>query len=266
VPGAPSPESVWTFAGGFADGTAAERLVVLNPNDETVTAVVQVVPYGAAAPEVLPEPFELDVPARRYALVDLDEESRVPAQGLHSVVVESDGGAVVAARLTYVSGAPPEPVADTPAEGDPAAPTPVEEPAAAERGGPEPNPLRAQLTRGTAGSLGSPLAARTWVSGGIRGSAAVFLVHNPSDGIAVVEVATGGGAAPSATLEVPPGDSVALAAATLEPPPEESWSVRFSAQVPVFVDRLLAWPTPGDLALQPAVPVLESLADLREGR
>jgi hypothetical protein len=225
----------WSFAGGFADGSAVEQLVVLNPQDEEVEVIVQIVPYGGI--DTMPEPFTLKVPARRYGLIDLSAESRVSQVGYHAIEVEaSDGREVVAARVLNVSSAAE--AADT--------------------------PLRSLISRGTSGSIGSVVAAPRWVAGGFGGdpTGSAVLVHNPGTGIAVAEVTASGAGGESVRVEVPPGDSQVVTGDQLAPE-DERWSVEVVSEgSAVVVEQVQVFAEESDFAWQPAVAVLSRLGDM----
>jgi hypothetical protein len=239
--GVPVAQERWAFAGGFSGAGAAERLVLQNPGDERADVLVQVTPYGGAAAP--PEPLEVAVEARRYTIIDLSAESRIPGVGYHSIEVESDHP-VVAARTTALTG-PPDPAPD---------PAVVVRPA---------------LTSGVAISTGSPVTAREWTVPSIdagRNPAPVVLVHNPGDGIAKVtltSVAAGAEAdlTGATDLEVAPGDSVAVPLATAGAAPEITVRVRSSE--PVVVERITVFDPDDDLAFDPALPVYTAGEPLR---
>ncbi|UDY35609.1 DUF5719 family protein [Dermatobacter hominis] len=231
--GVPEPQERWAFAGGFTGAGAAERLVLENPGDARANVLVQVTPYGGASAP--PEPLEVAVEPRRYAVVDLSAESRIPGVGYHSIEVESDHP-VVAARTSSLTGGPD----------------------------PSPDPavlVRPALTSGVAISNGTPVLARTWVVPSIdagRDPAPVVLVHNPGEGIAKVTLtAVAAGAETELTgatdLEVAPGDSVAVPLAAAGAAPEIT--VRVSASEPVVVERITVFDPDDDLAFDLAVPV-----------
>lgn len=240
VPGARSAAARWSFAGGFADGSASERVIVLNPSDDPVRVLVQVVPYGGT--DALPEPFQLDVPGLRYGVIDLSQESRVAPNVDHSIEVEAqDGAEVVAARSIDVNGS---------IDGGTAM------------------PLRSLMETGTTASPGSVAAVRRWVSAGLqRDSAAdaAMLVHNPGPGIAVVEVtavdaATGERGTPVA-LEIAEGDAAVVSAESMAPP-SATFSAEVVAESPVVVERLYVFSEPSDISMQTSVPVVGSLEQL----
>ena len=240
VPGAREGSSAWSFAGGFADASASERVVVLNPTEDPVDVLVQVIPYGGL--ETLPEPFELTIPPLRYGFLDIDQESRVPPLGYHAITVESvDGSPVVAARSVNVS-------------------------AAVDDG--DATPVRPLATGGTTASPGSTAAARRWWSTGLRrddDGNAVMLLHNPggrsaSAEVVAVDKGTGESAEP-VPVEVPPGDSVTVTARQLAPG-AATFSAMVSSDVPLVVERFSVFESVPDLSLGASVPVVEAVAGL----
>src|SRR5690606_15129253 len=109
--GIPEPAMRWLFADSEGGAGIGERLVVQNPSADPLTVQVMVRPEGAA-PEAYPDPFVLDLPGRRYAVIDLTAEARLPANGARTITVETDSPAgVVAARIVNVSGSGAWPIA-----------------------------------------------------------------------------------------------------------------------------------------------------------
>jgi hypothetical protein len=233
APGVPAAQERWAFAGGFTGAGVAERLVLQNPGDERADVLVQVTPYGGSSSP--PEPIEVTVEARRYAVVDLSAESRVPGVGYHSIDVESDRPVVVA-RTNWLTGGP---------EGE----------------APDGVVARPALTRGVAISTGTPVAARTWIVPAIDAGwdpAPVVLVHNPSEGIAMVTLTAyvDGGSdeiADAVDVEVAPGDSMAVPLPWADGRPEVT--IRVTAGAPVVVERLTVYVPEDELALDLAVLV-----------
>ena len=230
--GVPGTARRWSLAGGFTGSGVSEHLVIQNPGDARAEVLVQVTPYGGAANA--PEPLRVEVPRLRYAVVDLSAESRIPGDGYHSISVESDQPVVVA-RTTVITG-PVTPPADPEVAARPA------------------------LSHGAAIASGTPVAAAAWLVPSIDAGAdppPVLLVHNPGSGIAVVSAATTSGSAPTPVdgldqVEVPPGDSVAVAL------PGDRYSqvgVRITASAPVVVERLTTFPSEDDLSMDLAVPL-----------
>ncbi|MGI9579141.1 MAG: DUF5719 family protein [Microthrixaceae bacterium] len=239
VPGTRSAAPAWAFAGGFADSTAIETMSVLNPTDQSVDVLAQVVPYGSA--DLLPEPFELEIPKLRYGLVNLTEESRVQQVGYHAIDVEASGdGDVVSARALSITGAPESEEADE---------------------------VRASITGGTTASSGASHSARRWVAPGMavgETSNSVVFVHNFGSDPALVTV-TGspidGSDGLSAELEIPPKESAAVNADQLVEG-AQTFTAGISSDNPVVVERLQIWTSPADLSIQSGIAVVETIDEL----
>lgn len=244
--GVPAAATTWSFAQGFTGSGVDERLVVFNPGEAPAEVVVQVTPYGAS--ELPPEPFELDVPARRTSVLDLSAEARIPGVGFHAITVQSSNGVpVVVGRVVSISaqrGDTPEGVIPRPA-----------------------------LTRGTAIGTATPVAARLWAVTGMLvgpGRNSQVAVHNPGTGIAVVTVTVLGGERDGTVLadavEVEPGDSVLVRAASAELGSGTVTAV-VESESPVVVERTIAFANQDDLAMSSAVPLsggAGSLTDLAD--
>jgi len=240
--GVPAPAARWAFALGFTGEGVEERFVVHNPSDEPAEVVVQVTPVGGA--ELPPEPFELEVPGRRFSVIDLSEEGRVPGYGHHSIQVESlDGTPVVVGRVTRITGGP----GDADEVPDPA---------------PEPRP---DVEAGAAIGTGSPVVATRWIVPDLvlrdqRDPAIV--IHNPGGGIVTVSAEAFGGEDGGTTrvldqVEVAAGDGLVVRLADLELGTGDV-GVVLTATSPVLVERIVTFPTRGDLAMGVAVPVRPS--------
>ncbi|MFM7067832.1 MAG: DUF5719 family protein, partial [Actinomycetes bacterium] len=187
--GVPVTRDRWAFAGGFTGPGASERLVVVNPGAKAATVLVQATPYGGSSAP--PEPFELEVPALRFTVLDLSRESRVPGVGYHALAVESDQPVAVGRTVT-LTGPPGAPTAGV--------------------------PTRPSLTHGTSIGTGTPVQATRWLAPAVRTGPqqrSVVLVYNTSAGIALVTVeALLGGRRVVVKgfdrLEVPSGDAVVV--------------------------------------------------------
>ncbi len=241
--GVPAPATRWVIAGGFAGTGVSERVVLQNPGQERARVVIQVTPYGAAATP--PEPLEVEVPGRRYAVVDLSAEGRIPPDGYHAITVESQDGGVVVARTIAITGAGTPPA-------DPAVPS------------------RPALTKGVAIASGAPVAALQWIVPSVdAGSdpAPVVFVHNPGPGISVVSAAVvaDGEETPVTDVvevEIPPGDSRAVPA----PPPGSApgpVAVRVTGSSPIVVEGLVTYPEQDDLATVLAIPLRSARGGLQ---
>lgn len=237
--GVPEARRDWTFATGFTGPGVSERLVVYNPNRRSSSVVVQVTPYGAA--EMPPEPFQLEVPGNRFAVIDLGAESRIPAEGFHSIEIESDEDApVVVSRVLQLMGPPTAP--SNPAIG-----------------------VRPSETLGTSVGTGTPVDAERWLLPAVLmgpGQEPMAFVHNPGTGIVTVRVEALMNAAPvevASGVEVAPGDSAWIAlnpaqVAALQEPGNVSFQVVASA--PVSVERTITYSAANDVTVGLALPVI----------
>ena len=235
--GVPEAQSDWTFATGFTGPGVTEKVVVYNPNRASARVVVQVTPFGAAA--LPPEPFELDVPPNRYAVIDMSAETRIPTEGFHSIVVESSPDVpVVVARTIQLSGAPAAPA--DPAVG-----------------------VRPNQTLGSTIGTATPILAARWLLPGILTGAdqqPMVFVHNPGSGIVTVTVTALMGAEPQIEvvrdLEVGAGDSRWISLATPELLAVDDVAFRVEASAPVAVERTDTFAAENDLSVGLAVPYL----------
>lgn len=236
VPGSRSASSAWSFAGGFADPQARERLVVSNPTEPEVSVLAQ--PIASGATDMLPEPFSLTAPALRYASIDLDDDSRVPVSVFHALDVESgDQRQVIAARSLDITGVPED------AEG-----------------------FRTRVAGGTSASPGVAVAASDWMVAGVQRDEeidGVVFVHNPgSEPVRVALTAElSDGAAEPVEYELPAGDLVAVDLETIGGT-EDLFTVLVHGDAPVVVERLLTFGDVPDISLQPGVPVVAEVSDL----
>ena len=232
--GVPRPASNWAFADGFTGPGVRERVVVYNPGDEKVTVMIQVVPFSGA--ELAPEPFELEVAARRYGSVDLSAEGRIPAEGLHAIRVQAEpSDRVVVGRSVLIDGGP----------GDATTPGVVQRP---------------NLRWGATISGGSPIAATGWLASGMvvgESQQPMLQIHNPNPGIVSFTATILGGPDDGLVLadgvEVAAGDSLALPVAA-EGLAEGEVTVVVSAGSPVVVERLITFVSRQDLSMGLAVP------------
>ncbi|HTN99520.1 MAG TPA: DUF5719 family protein, partial [Microthrixaceae bacterium] len=237
LPGVANARQVWTFAGGFKDPGAHEKIVVQNPGADPASVSVQVVPYGAG--DMPPEPFLFEVPARRYFVLDLTGEGRIPDVGFHSIRVESsEGDPVVAVRTSDVSAGPPaKPEGFT--------------------GG-----MRPAIDRGATTSLGSPFDARSWLIPSVstgQGNSPIALIHNPGSGIVRVTVtaATDGGA-PVDVLkdaEVAAGDGLAVGLSSGDLGGKALRYYKVVATGPISVDQFKTFASVKDYSIGPALPI-----------
>ncbi|MFM7065110.1 MAG: hypothetical protein ACKO04_16740, partial [Actinomycetes bacterium] len=231
--GVPTARATWSLAGGFSGPNVAERVVLHNPGRQTVTALVQVTPFGGAANP--PDPFEVEVPPLRFTTLDLSAESRVPGVGYHSVDVQADAPVVVA-RTNTLSGPP--------------------------GGAQDGVPTRPGLTRGTAVSTGSPVQATSWLLPAVRTGPAqrsVAMVHNTSAGITLVTVSVLRDGRRAVLpgfdrYELASGDSVLVPVGPADVP-DGSVGLRVTASSPVVVESLSTFFGTDDLAMDLGVPL-----------
>ena len=142
---------MWAFAEGEVADGLNEVFTVMNPSDAAAAAQLEVTLDDPSTNGVV-DPIPLAVPARGYAQVVMRDQTRVPPNVAHSVIVRSmNGSGVVAER--YISAAAPAP------------------------------------RRGYAPALGAPLVATRWVFAdgrAVAGQTAEFLivVNTSNDSIA----------------------------------------------------------------------------------
>jgi len=187
--GATTAANRWVFADSFGGAGVTEQLVVFNPSEDDTTVSVSVVPNDTP-PESFPEPFLLDVPARRYATIDLTAEARVSPDVLRWIQVDDgDGDGVVVTKRVGINGA----------GGDGSA------------GG------RPTVTAGLSSTSASSAQATRWFitsADPAPDSQSVIVIANPArDAIALVDIsviAAGATVAVQQQLEVPPLASLAV--------------------------------------------------------
>ena len=152
--GAPVPAETWMFPDGVVGEGLTEQIVVFNPSEDVAEVEVEVLLDDVDAAE-LPEPFELTIPPRRFSLLDLHAEDRIPADVPHTTIVRSLNGVAVAAERVVTAAEP-------------------------------------ATNLGIGVTLGAPLAAPTWyfAGGGVSEERDQWLtLYNPSpDDIAVFSV------------------------------------------------------------------------------
>ncbi len=242
--GVPEARAGWSFAGGFKGSGVKEQLVVYNPGRQVASVIVQVTPYSGVSDP--PEPFELSVPAKRFLVLDLSAEQRIPDTGFHAIRVETSAKTpVVTARTTQLFG-PPVAAAE-PAAGS-----------AAPASGTRPNE-----TLGVAIGTATPVFARRWIMPAARTGPEqqpMVFIHNPTAGIVTVDLrALAGQAAPieiATGLEVAAGDSLYVPLAVQELTGVGDWVVTLRASDSVAVEQLQTFATQNDLSFGSAVPVL----------
>jgi hypothetical protein len=150
--GAASPAETWIFPDGRVGAGITEQIVVFNPTEEVAEVDVEA-RLDDPSTNGVPEPFELSIQPGGFSIVDLsqpetpDVPKRIPDDVAHSVLVRSLNGVGVTAERVITSSEP-----------------------------------RGNL--GIAATLGSPVAAPTWIfpGGGVTDERDEFLtLFNPSD-------------------------------------------------------------------------------------
>lgn len=239
VPGVDRAAPTWVLADSFVGENLVEEIHVYNPSNREVSAQVSVVPTGVA-PELRPEPFLLEVPARRYATLNLATEARVPPDVARWIRVDAVGGpGVVVAQALQIAGA----------GGDGTAAT------------------RPTVVGGLSASVGSSAGATTWLVSSVDAppdSQSVIVVTNLSwESIADVrlERATGTGPRTIARgIEVAPG--AALAVDVGEAASTGPLGIRVVASRPVVVAGRVTTVERADLSTWPAMPVAGTVTEL----
>jgi len=225
-PGVSEPATRWMFPDSEGVAGVGERLVVYNPSGETVAALVAVQPDGAD-PESFPDPFVLDVPGRRYIVLDLSAETRLPPTGMRTIVVETDAPTgLIAERLIGVTG-----------------------------GGGWP------LSGGAAASTGLRIEATRWTIPRIDRAAegrSILRIVNPSASraavVSVTAMGNGNRAAPEGIgrVEVPAGETVTVDVGGAASP-DVPTLLRLESSIPVVVERRAFSSTDTDLWVVPGV-------------
>lgn len=95
--GAPTPALTWIYPVGETGPGLGEQVVVFNPGDEVAEVEVEVRLDDPTANEP-PEPFELTVAPRRFSIVNVHEEGRVPPGVGHALIVRSLNGVPITAE------------------------------------------------------------------------------------------------------------------------------------------------------------------------
>lgn len=114
--GAPSPAAGWVFPDGPGSDSDEERFVLFNPGDEPAEVDVAVM-LDDPQTNGFAEPFDIRVPAGRYASVDVLGDGRVPPGVGHETLITSRNGVEIVAErvisggsgtegVTYTMGAP----------------------------------------------------------------------------------------------------------------------------------------------------------------
>ncbi len=235
------PATSWLFADGVAGSGYRDEVIVFNPADDAVTVELAVMPAGVEA-ELLPDPFIVEIAARRFASVVVSDETRVPADGVRWMSVRSDGDGVVAARVSTV----------------------------VENGGDGTVATRPGISRGMSTSSGSAAMATTWWFAGVGSTGrdgAVVTVANPSsESIALIDVYVGGEG-----NEVPVAESVEIAPLSSLAIDVSEWiqpatTLRVSSESAVVAEMRTIDDQVSDQAIVEGTPASEGREPLQLGR
>jgi hypothetical protein len=228
--GAPAPAPVWVFPDGVGADAYEERYALFNPGDEAAEIDLDVLLDDPETNGVA-DPFEITVQPRRYTLIDVFADGRVPVGVAHAAVVQTRNGVPVVAQRVIVGQA-------------------------------------GAAQRGVGSTLGSPVVARRWLApvGTLAGvSGAALIVFNPSstESVEFSVRAIGGGryevveGLDGATL--PP-----LGRLIVDIGPGglgfEGLALEVEAQEPLVAESRLGFATGNDLAYLVAVPVAGSVS------
>lgn len=239
--GVQRPATNWAVPYSFTGAEMSERIWVYNPSETATEALVSVLPNGVAS-EMLPEPFVIDLPARRYGMVDLPLEGRLPTGELRWIQVEafSEEGVVVSQVVSLNA-----------ASGDGGANT------------------RPAIAGGLAGQSGVTVQATSWVVSSLDPQAtgqSIVSVANPSvDTIAVVTLTrmTQGAEGPTeviiADAEVAPLGTFGLDLADFA---DADISVRVDSTSPVVVGARTTNTNAADFAMWSAIPIRSTASPL----
>jgi hypothetical protein len=227
--GAPRAERVWLFPDGIGAEGYEERFVLYNPSEQTAEVDLEVLLDDPETNGVA-EPFEISVQPRRYAVVDVFGDGRVPIGVAHAAVVRTRNDVPVVAQRVLVGG-----------EGS--------------------------AQRGVSYTLGSPVVASRWLApvaalSGVSGAAAI--VFNPSPTEPVVLSARMLGTGRYETIEGLDGVTLPpLGRAVIDIGPEgmgyEQPALEIDAQGPLVVESRFGFAEGDDIAYLMAVPVAGSV-------
>ena len=103
--GQPVPTEVWVFPSGQTSKSTSEQLVVFNPTDESAEIEVEV-RLDDPQRNGIPEPFDLRIAPRRFEILSLHEEQRIPRGVGHTSIVRSLNGVPITAERVQWALAP----------------------------------------------------------------------------------------------------------------------------------------------------------------
>ena len=224
--GAPRAEPVWLFPDGIGADAYEERFILYNPSDFDAEVDLEVLLDDPETNGVA-EPFEVAVQPRRYAIVDVFADGRVPVGVAHAAVVRSRNDVPVVAQRVVVG-------------------------------------QEGSAQRGLSYTLGSPVVAARWLApvASVAGaSGAASIVYNPSPTEPVVLSARMLGAGRYDTIEGLDGATLApLGRIVIDIGPDglgyDRPAVEIEAQGPVVVETRFGFEEGTDLSYLIAVPVV----------
>jgi hypothetical protein len=227
--GATEPAPVWLFADGIGADAYQERYAIYNPSDEPAEVDLEVLLDDPETNGVA-DPFEISVQPRRYTIVDVFADGRVPVGVAHAAVVRTRNDIPVVAQRVIVG-----------------------------------QPGSAQ--RGVGFTLGSPVVARRWLApvGSVAGaSGAAIIVFNPSSTESVELSVRAVGDGRYEVVEGLDGATLApLGRAVVDVGPDalgfDGLAVEAESSGPVVTETRLGFATGNDLAYLVAVPVVGTI-------
>jgi len=221
--GATTAVPIWGFPVSAPDQVdAAESVAVFNPGESDTEVLVQVQVDDAAVRGTV-EPFEVTIPAHRFAVVDISEDERVPKGVPHWVVVRSTDGADVVAQRSLTGGG----------------------------------------ANGVSYAMGLPVEATRWlttVAGGADVAASQVSIANPSPTeTATVSVRRHAAGALTDVAEVtdiaiPPGERITTSNLS-ELGFAAGSSAEITSDIPVLVGQWITFTAPADISTPVGVPV-----------
>jgi len=227
--GAPAAADVWTFGEGEVGDGLNEVFTVMNPSAAPVNSQLEVM-LDAPDTNGAVDPIPLTIPARGYAQVVMRDETRIPKNVAHSVIVRSSGVGLIAERTIGASA-----------------------PAA---------------RRGYAPALGAPLVATRWLFADGRAvaneTAEFLIVVNPSlESIAHLRFSALAGGQLFAIdglqdVEVPPGGRINLQLA--QHISRDVLPVLVEADRPVVVERGMYAGKGKGISLAAGIPIPDAAA------
>lgn len=231
----------WVLPYSFTGAEVDEKVWVYNPGETDASVLISVMPQGVPA-EMLPEPFTREIPARRYAMVDLPAEGRLPTVDLRWLQVEElTGAGVVVNHVVSLNGP----------SGD---------------GAPNTRPA---LGGGLAAQTGASVQATQWtvtsLDPGSVGQSVVAITNPSTEKIAVVgvtRIARNGGGEPvvvAENQEIAPLGTLALDVSEVA---DAAMALRVTASTPVVVAARTTNTAAVDFAMWAAVPVAETVSAL----